>query len=501
MKGFKKALVVLFVLAFIASVGATSASASGGTIGYLPMLPSQLSNAPIQVQARMQYHLMLPQLLEAKRQGKILDFQPNFNDGVLMVTYPSLRVMSAVAGKSAFSNMRDAMPKTNLATLAPRNRTGSTHVGNGTIRPNSASSDYSNIWFHNYDSCYNVYAADNTNTPINGAVVIVQLKNAAGSLLAIDTGTTDSQGGLYDCFDYPLAIRNGVTPGEQVSFSIYDPGDATTTYFGPVTVPTIQFASVVSKTGVLNIKSNADTVFGGSFWFMYPYWSHWNADYSYTDGSPTSFTHNSNWTQFIFNFGHPIYGGDYLEFAVADTHANFWFAESMWNNSIWCMVGTNYCESSGIPGKVDTITAKSGMSTGKLQGRFDLGYGGFGGELVDKNGQAVMIASGTAISATGAAPFIIPGPLSAAINSSTSFSGLMPINSYIGAYAYDDNTSTWSYFDRFGPTDSAGNYTADFSSDGSGIMFSHGGYVKLGTYWFNSLTGNAFTFEQLVSYP
>jgi hypothetical protein len=389
MKAFKKVFSLLFALIFVATNGVSFALAAGGSaVGWISLLPQKMSDVPVQVQARDHFFLILPQLLQAKRAGQILDFAPDFSDGLLRIAFPSMATPTSMFNHPVFSKQINAMQSSNFAALQIRSQHDAISVN-----PRIAGSQTRIVVF-NYANCIVIYANDNNDVAIPNAGITATLKDTFGTVLDTEGATASSSGSAGICF----SSSTPVIPGMDLDVLIYDPNDASTSDFN-ATVPYILFSSLNLKAGILGVKTNFATPLGGAkFWV--PQLDHQYRDAGNTSvwSTPVSYTRNSKSTSFTFRFGHPICGSDYISMQVSDPSGVYIFNQHMYADYVFCIIGDDYCQVFGLSGKAAAIKIKHGTTIGQLKGKFDYTVGSLYGNLLDKYGNPVTVSIGDQIS-------------------------------------------------------------------------------------------------------
>jgi hypothetical protein len=195
-----------------------------------------------------------------------------------------------------------------------------------------------------------------------------------------------------------------------------------------------------------------------SFW-----WSHPNLDAGATSlevGKTAAASSTGKWS---VDFGsQAMRGNDFLSLTQT-VNSNLFAENDFWLPSLSCGIGYNWCSLSTLPNLSVSLKITHAGVLHTFTGKTD-NSGNFIGYLVDNNQEPIFLASGDGISGTGATAFRL-SKLTEIIHPSTGkITGVAPANSYFEVAFRELGTSVWS--GQWVHSDSAGNYSADFSSVG-----------------------------------
>jgi hypothetical protein len=433
------------------------AQAQGGVTGYVPLLRQINPGIPLYTQARQAFDRLAPDLLAARRQGRLLDFQPDFSAGLLMVKYlPGADLASALPGLEPPVSIHVAIAS--LARLEPARPA-----------PKTAA----------FDPHFNLTLGSSCLKMVNlgdSTRVVGSLRDKTGRQLAVLEGTADATGYLRDCFDSSGAF-NAVMPGYKATFKLYDTtGVLLGSYIG--TAPAISFTSFDKTNAVLSGKGPALKAFSAK-------WSHLLL--TDTSGSVQEVTKTGAipktgaWT---VDFGATKFrGGDSFYFTVTASAA-FTFERWFTIPYFYCKMGSNYCGLYGLPLQTATLTMTHAGIPYTFSGKFNYS-GWFGGEAYDSTGLPVFTVAGDKISGTGLTAFLLPAMTSALDYNTDTVSGKIPANKYFMVWVKSALNSTW--YGKWVHSNGTGLYTADFSAI-LDLDATHAYNSDL--YYINPLTGN-----------
>jgi hypothetical protein len=460
MKTLRLLMVGVLVLLVAATAPAT-AQAAGQFVGYLPLLSRVDPNLPVQVQSQRALSRIMPKLLALQKDGAVVEFEPELSIGVLKVKYSAVSQLSALAGIQTYANIRDAMVN------VPRVQ--------GVTQSASGPSFLAEL----YSSCF-----DAANL---GAFshVVGSLRDKTGRVVANYEGDADGSGYIdyYNrCFSWNGSY-SAVVPGYKLTFKVYD---TTPTLLGTFAV----FAPSIN----LTTFDKANAIVGGTGPVGKPYsisWFHPNLDAGNTVKNPSMSGTISSVGKWSKDFGATTFrGGD--EFSIfVQQNAQFTFLHTQNAPAIYCQLGSNYCDLSGIPFQPAKLSIIHNGVTYTFLGKFD-SCGCFS-QVLENNGNPIFLKAGDKISGTSVPVYALPN-LIAAINFNTDVvSGKAPANRYFELWV-GDLCSCNSYF-IWSHSNSLGNYSGNFSSQ-IDLDPAHAVYVEV--FYYDSVRGNITDYYRSV---
>jgi hypothetical protein len=426
-----KKLSVLLVFCFLlSSIGISTVSAQDLQTGYIPLLtPGYDTTIPRAELSHQQFQLLLPELMEAKQKGEIASFEPDYFAGFVKVTYSS----DSIAGNGISP----------LAVGDPQQAFVPVPSNPGSDNSVSPVSTYApKITIHLYSSCVDM--------SVLGAGSHVQgtLKTSSRVIANLD-GFADSNGNLSTCF------ASNVIPGYVVNFKIYTPGGS---LLKTVTGTAPRFS--ITKFDMPNAVVSGTAAAGKALDF---FWSHPNFDAANTYLAVSKSATASSTGKWSVDLGsQAMRGNDFL--ALTQTvNSNLVAENDFWSPSLSCILGSNFCILAAIPNsQVSLIITHAGV-THTLTGKAD-NSGNFYGYLVDGNQEPIFLSVGDSISGTGAIAFKLVNLTAAPHPSTGIITGVAPANNYLAVSFQPLGAATWN--NKWVHSDSAGNYSANFSSVG-----------------------------------
>lgn len=450
MKVLRLFLVTIFMFTlFISPVQAQE----GEEYGFVALVTQADAALSLRMQARRAYQRLLPDLLAAQQSGTILEFTPEFRAGILKIKFAAGARASALSGIEVLDNAQAAI------NLVPAQSPSG---------PQAAAVYDPSFELDLYNSCFYAYDLG------EDSHVVGSLRDNTGRILDTFGGDADLDGFLIGCFDSDGPYGN-VLPGHRVIFKIYDSLGALLGTYTAV-APTITFASFNKTTSVISGTGPKNK----PFWIG---WYHENLDAgaTYTNAARTrTILSNGKWS---VDFGtKPFRGGDEF-YMIVSLNARFTFGHYFTLPHIFCMLGSNYCEISGLPLAAASLNITHAGVTHTFTGRFDES-GQFGATLQDSKGAPILLTTGDRVSGTGVPAYLLPNLTAIPNFTSDRVNGKAPANKYFGV-SVKDYCQCW--YDVWAHSNSARSYSADFSSM---LDLVAGDSYILETYYIDSLTGN-----------
>lgn len=417
---------------------ALPAQASGGVPAYIVLAKAVESRTPLEIRARQSFNQLAPALLRARQRGEILNFNPEFEAGILKILLPAGGRGAALSGSyPMYTSLQQAIAQVGLNA---NQRLEQASLG---VQPEM---QYATKFILAVNSsCFSMgNLGDSTR-------VVGSLRDKAGQLISAFESSASSAGDLYDCFDSSGAF-NGLLPGFKVSFKLFSPSGSLLQTFTN-TVPNINFTTYNNNTALIGGMAPASKYF-------YIYWHHLRLDDENTYLSSGLNGLTSAAGKWSVDFGNLQFrGGDTFKISV-EASKNFVYQKTFIDPYITCELGGNDCGMYGIPGKPVSMNITHAGTQYSFTGKFGRS-GWFGITLLDADDMPVFLEAGDLITGTGAASLTLPR-ISANINNSTNvMSGKAPANKYLWVGIKPVNTS-YVPWDWIG-TDNLGNYRIDFS--------------------------------------
>jgi hypothetical protein len=445
---------IVFVFMFAAAAPNVAQAAAGEKVGFIRLLSGAQTQGAMRIKAQQAYQRMAPKLAALKRQGAVLDYEPDLAGGFVKVRYADNgRMMSALGAPQVYGNIQDA----------------SLHASPAVAQPRVFTSSSPQFELNQYDSCFSAFNLD------SAAHVIGAMRDTTGRIVTTYDGYADG-GGFIDneCFSWAGSYSD-ITPGYSVSFKVYD---STPTLLGTytATVPLLSFTRITRSTGVVMGTGPASK----------PYqiiWQHinWDAGDNIRGGFRTGMTTASGtWAKDMTPKA--VLGGDLLELFVAQT-PNMSFAFGMTVPAVYCVLGGNYCELTGFPLTPASLSVVHAGTTYSFSGTLDK-FGSFPIYL-ENAGTPVFMRAGDTISATNVATYPLP-VLSAKITFSTNVvTGKAPASRFFVLWVYlQCGCSSYSIYSH---ADSLGNYSSDFTSQ---VDLLKTDATSAEVYYMDRMTGN-----------
>ena len=456
---------VLLISIFLLTIFATPAQAAGKAVAFIPLLSDVDPNIPIPIQTQDALRPLMPQLLEAQQNGSILEFEASPSTGVLKIVYGGSGFNSAAfAGKQVFSDMEQAVASMKLPQLS------SVTAGTGT----TADGGLGIFQMTLYDNCFSAGKL------FPGARITGSLREkVTNRVLASYDGVADGGGNInFGCFAWSGPYSN-VTPGNKVTFQELNGTTLLKTY--TVRTPNVTFVSIDKLNSIVRGTGPVGKSFE-AYWY-HPLWNRF-------EGSALNILRTgvvSTQGTWRVDFGTvKIRGNDKLNVIVQQT-PNFRFTRWMDVPHIYCVLGGNYCEISGIAFKPAALKLVRGTTTYTSSGKFDA-QGYYKTRWLNAAGNPFFLKGGDKLSGTGVAQYALPNP-TASVNFDTNVvSGKMPKGKYFNTWI---RTALGASYKVYSHSNFLGNYSSDFTSQ---VDLQSGDPMSVQIYYVTPLTGNAFDY-------
>jgi hypothetical protein len=265
-------------------------------------------------------------------------------------------------------------------------------------------------------------------------------------------GIADSSGNLSSCFD---GSYSKLIPGYIVNFKFYS---SSGTFLKAVTGTIPRFT--VTKFDMLNAVISGTASAGKALDF---FWSHPNLDAANTVLQVSKSGTASSTGKWSVDFGsQAMRGNDYFSVSYSITQTFIAFNQ-FWLPSLSCGIRSNSCVLTAIPNSSVSLSITHAGVMHTFTGKTD-NTGFFYGYLVDGNQEPIFLSAGDVISGTGATSYKLPNLTAVSHPTTGKITGMAPANSYFVVAFRKLGMNDWNW--RWVHSDSAGNYSADFSSVG-----------------------------------
>jgi hypothetical protein len=458
----KKTLRILLALIFLLSLGSLTAYAQSETtsFAYIPLVspasPDQSTSVPIEFRARQGFEALTSRLLDAQAQGLIVRFEPEFSFGLLKVEYVSGLDLSAIlgTGRPIFEDPQSVLDYTQAGEEI------------AISSPASVATPYFSI------GVYNSYFYGSGLTA--GNYYLASLSDTGGHGVASFNGWISSSGSLSSYFE---GAASTILPGYKITIKIYNSTGTTLLHTYSTTIPSLGFTSIDIPHAIVNGKAPAGSQLEVNLW--HPKLNAANGTTYVTKHVTTSGA--GAWQ---VNFGTAMRGGDEVKVTWQKPATYFTFYRYLWAPHVYCELGDDYCDLYGIPGKPASLSIKHAGKTYTFTGLFT-SWGGFYGYL------PYDMAAGDKISGTGVTTLTLP-TITAVLNyTANTVTGKAPANRYIEVELEKYYPRPEEYYYRWVKANSAGNYTADFSSS---IDITSTESLDFSVYYTNPTTGNEVSY-------
>ena len=401
-----KILNVVLILAFLSVYAVSPAYAqTGKTYTFIPLVTKADANVPLWVQAQQEYEKLLPTLMKAKKKGEILEWQPEFNAGILGIKY------AANARRESFTNAQQIEDFHATLALVPQQE----------AKPNPEGGSGLSFELGLFSSCFYAYNVP-ANANVKGTLYDKTGKFLAGSFDQVKANTSY----FFDCFEF--GGFNAVTPGAKVSFQIYDATNTTLLGKFIAFAPTIEVTNFYQAQAMIAGKGPKNKAY-------FVDWYHVGLGGSKGQEIVKSSTISTqgDWNIDLSNKV-AIRGGDYITVGVQQA-PHFTFDRFTSAPSVNCALGENYCY--GHAGSFQQITimlVHAGLSYSVNYQTNQ--YGDFSADFYDTSYAPILLTRGDQVTVTGLPTFTLPN-LTAKINFATNvISGAAPMNSPFALLLY-----------------------------------------------------------------
>ncbi len=433
-----KILSAVAIAIFLVTTLASSAQAAGTRVGFVPMFTRANPDVPMEIQSRITYNRMLPELLSLQRRGVITEFEPSFSSGVVKVISSGAANLPAIAGMQSYSDMNSAMAAVpQLKSLRSDTHTGPLFV----INPEFEMSLY--------DNCFNASGLGGLD------YVVGKLQDKSMRVVATFAGSASQTGYISGCFSWDGAYGD-VTPGFRVTFDLYLNSSLLSHVAGPyqAVAPSIKFTTVNKATAVVGGTGPAGKHF-------VVYWDHpdLNAADSNTSNALTGTISGSGAWSKDMSISH-FRGGDFLEVAVLQ-NPQFTFSRNMAVPLIVCTSGGDSCELIEFASYPASLSIHHLGVTHTISGQTD--QWGYISESLMNSGNPTFLKAGDKAWGTLVSLYTLP-KLTDSVDFSTNFvSGKAPANKYFQVWVDVPFPSNHSYV-VWSHSNGSGNYLSDFTS-------------------------------------
>ena len=450
MKKFGLVMAVIFILC---ALGTQPVSAQEPEYGYVPLLSEGYDTSlPRELVSRESFERLLPRLMDAKAEGIITDFEPDFFGGFVRVTSPSATLRGGAGAFPVKAEMWDAIVRPPTPNTRDIQRTA-------TI----------SIELYMYSRCF-IFSGAGAGTHIKGTI-----STSAGELLGAIDAFADGDGYLYDCF-----VGDGhAVPGYKVTLKRFNPSTEVQLSSHTLIVPRTTFKSFTKSDALVSGTATPNLTYTIS-------WFHPNLDAGRTNTYKTlsgTVAADGKWAG---NFTGSFRGSDsiylYLKKGVFSIGSGFAIP------FLDCRLRTNYCTLYGLPKKPVELTIKHGGILYRFTGTSSVsGY--FYGALETAAGDPILLSVGDRITGTDTIAFNLPA-LTMSVNRLTDrVSGKAPPNKFFEVAWYGIQSSYTIYDYVWAGSGATGDYTAIFPSD-----IPDSGFMETDIYYTDPATGNVTSY-------
>ncbi len=476
---------VMLALVILLSMNGLSAFAQaeiGTSFAYISLFRpiksdsfAQSDSIPIHIQSRQVYESLLPELMEAQRQGQIVRFEPELSFGMLKMEYASNAIPAGILG-TGFEVFND--PASFLeATRGLRSMPSHAEDDLASVIPLLSITPKNSCFTGNdfrVDSYFKAY-----------------LKNSAGKLMSVADGYTNSNGSLSSCFGWGDWSR--MEPGYKFIFKLYKNDRTTLLRTFSQRIPNLSITSIIKSTRTIKGTAPANKNITVYFW-------HRNLNNDTWISSTKNLTTPATGTVWntTFPIGTAMRGGDYADIFYSPT-SNFEFYANNDVPYISCGLDQNYSFLyGGAPYKPAWLKVKHGVNY-PLTGLFS-NTGSFFGYLTNTTGGPVFLKAGDQASGTGVPIYTLPALTAIPNYYGDKVYGKAPANKYLWVYLNIrqdcSGNSCWSYYGKYVRTTSTGTYSADFSSF---VNIKTTDTLSVEVDYITPATGNRTFYSNLIS--
>lgn len=414
---------------------------------------------------------MLFRLIDARKHGEIVSFEPYLRLGVMRVELPSANIPASLRGMSVRDTLSGAFETAHASIKRPEGGGGS------------------NIFtFYQGFDCF-----DGRNIAPYARFVIKVTKGS--ELIAYGDGRVDETGSTFTCVNKYTGATPAFFPGNKVSIKIYHKGSKTANFSYTSTVPDVNIQSIIKQQATLTGSGPAGKTLIGIITHRF---MQYGKLYGYNVQRSTVIANDGQW-QLAFNdnlppsdadlsvlgggYGIPLFtGGDIIDLQIFDT-GNISYLFSSYVPGISCLYKSDSCAYLGLSNQVVNLTLTQNQNTYSFQSRTNTGgYVEF--SLYNQKGQSLLIQKGNIIAATLTDSLVVPAMEIQLNRSEDSISGMGPALRWLLMGVTDLTTEKQIAFSV--KTDQAGAYyrlIGDLMS-----LQEQGAYISSMTY-FDPKTG------------
>ena len=481
MKKILRVLLVLMVLLSPGSLG-VQAQAAPTALAYLPLLShsagsvspeGSIPGSLVQLHTldRQAYDRLAPALMQARQNGLVVRFAPDFLAGLVMVEY--------VAGTNLASRLGSIQP----VFATPQAVLGYTQSGAAMKNALPAAAAASPYMYLYQNSCS--FFGGNLGA---GDTYRAYLKDTSGRLVANTWGTLNNSGGFNDCFG---GLWGGIAPGFSFTFKVYSPSGNTLLH---------TYATTVARIDITSIDISAKIVKGTAPAYSMLTMELFHPKLDSTGGETYTgmYTKSSNAGAWQANFGTAaMRGGDEVDGIWSKPATIFFFDACLFAPVIDCSLGGNWCQSSGIPAASASLFFKHGGNTYTYTGMFDA-KGWFGASLHGAHMTPIFLKAGDQAGGTGVTTLTLPSLTATPNAASDTVTGAAPANRWftVELDKYDPGSGGWYEYKRWVHANAAGNYSASFSGS---VDITAADQMNLFVYFINPATGDETYYERMIA--
>jgi hypothetical protein len=406
----------------------------------MPLVTQADPRGPLAARAQLEFQVLAPVLLAAQQSGQLIDFNPEFQVGILMLRFMGPAVEATESASRLFS--RPVYSTASDALRAVPHYRPTQRVSAGGI--------FQGFYVYLYDSCFE------GDVPLNAHVIAI-LKDDTNVVQAKrqfneqDDGNSDGQ--FYECFDW--TNDSEVVPGYKVTFKVYNAPGGTLLSTYTATAPMITFTSLNKATAQVSGRGPAGKAFELN-------WSQekLNAAREWTSETVSGTISAARTWSGDVSAGR-IRGNALINMRVYQT-TNIAFARSMLAPRIFCQLGGNQCNISGFPHQSLTLRVIKAGTTYTFSGQAD-NLGIFEVELFTPAGLPIKINSGVKVGGTNVALYTQPA---LSINpfdfANDIISGKAPPSRFFDVWVETYSHGWYSYWRG---SNAQGNFSVDTTAD------------------------------------
>jgi len=471
------ALVILLSLNSLSAFAQASATTSFAYISLFPAKPvvstGKNASLPIEMQSQRAYEKLFPALVNARRQGVIVQFRPELSAGMVKVEYTTGVNLAPLLG-DRFSIFNDPAPILENMRIYGRRTTGSL---------DTPALYTSRFYLHPKEGYFYGY-----NFPADRYFKFT-LTDSSGKLMAVEDAYTSTDGYFWGYFGW--GTWSAMEPGYTFTARMYLLDRTTLVKTFSSTIPNLRVTSidVASKTANGTAPANSNLMVE-----LY----HLNLNAFGNSSSTTNFLVTPASGQWQTTFTTPIRGYDEV-YLVLEPGANFYFSTYLTAPYISTGLGSNYSYLHGTPYAPASMTIRHAGFDYSFTGKFN-NRGDFFAQLLKPNGAPMFMQVGDKVSGTGVTALTIPA-MTASVDPATDiFSGTAPASQYLYVYLYVRNECTdyscWYGYGDYLKSTPAGTFSDDFSSVLDILLTDT---LDLEVDYINPGNGNVVWYENLIS--